>query len=170
MAKESKEVTRTEKGREVQPVSSARALSPFEEMDQLFERFFPRGWLQPFRREWPSWGELAMPFEGRLPRVDVIDRDEEVVVRAEIPGVDKKDLEVSVTENTVTIRGTTGTEEEEEKGDYYRREISRGAFSRTVMLPSEVNGEKAKAFFKEGTLELIFPKVEKSKRHKIKVE
>jgi HSP20 family protein len=170
MAEESKEVARSETGREVRPAASTRALSPFEEMDQLFERFFPRGWLQPLRREWPTWGEFAAPFEGRLPRVDVIDRDEEVVVRAEVPGVDKKNLEVSVTDNAVTIKGTTSTEEEKEEGDYYRREISRGTFSRTVMLPSEVNGEKAKSSFKEGTLELVFPKVEKSRRHKIKVE
>jgi len=170
MAEERKDVARAGAGGEVKPAAATRAPTPFEEMDQLFERFFPRGWLQPFRREWPSWGELAVPFEGRVPRVDVIDRDEEVVVRAEVPGVDKKDLDVSVTENTVTLKGTTSTEEEKEEGDYYRREISRGTFSRTVMLPSEVNGEKAKASFKAGTLELILPKEEKSRRHKIKVE
>lgn len=51
MPKESKEVARSETGREVQPVSASRALSPFEEMDRIFERFFPRGWLQPFRQE-----------------------------------------------------------------------------------------------------------------------
>ena len=168
--KRSKEVAHSEPRQEVRSGSVTHGLSPFEEMDQIFERFFPRGWLQPFRREWPMRNELMTPFEVQMPRVDVIDRDEEVVVRAEIPGVDKKDLDVSVTENTVTINGRRSAEEEEDTGDYYRREISRGAFSRTVMLPREVDGEKAKVSFKEGTLELILPKVEKSKRHKIKVE
>jgi HSP20 family protein len=113
---------------------------------------------------------LALPFEGRTLVVDVIDRDDEVVVRAEAPGVEKKDLEVSLTENSVTIQGKTSHEEREEKGNYFRCEISRGAFSRTVALPAEVEVEKAKATFKDGLLELIMPKVEKSKRRTIKLD
>jgi len=159
MAEDSKEVTRTERKGETQPPAPTRALSPFEEMDRLFERFFPPSWPTLFRWAWPDWGQLAMPFEGRMPNVDVIDRDEEGVVRAEAPGVDKENLDVSGTENTITIRGTSRTEEEE--GEYYRREMVRGAFSRTIMLPSEVKGEKATATFKEGTLELVFPNSEK---------
>ena len=116
--------------------------------------------------------EPALPFEGKLPRVDVIDRDEEVLVRAEVPGVNKKDLEISVSENTVTINGKTSHEEKEEKDNYYRCEVSRGAFTRTVVLPADVDADKAKTktTFTDGILELTLPKVTKSKRHTIKLE
>ena len=169
MAKEAQKTT----GKEVAArpeVIPARALSPFDEMDRLFESFFPRGWARPFRWERPSWGEMMAPLEGRQPRIDVLDQDERILVRAEVPGVDKKDLDISTTENTVTIRGTSHHEEKEEKGEYYRCEISRGEFSRTVALPGEIDGTKAKATFKDGVLELSLPKVAKSKRHAIKVE
>ncbi len=166
MAKEKKD----ESTQEMQKVQPARTLSPFEEMERLFEGYFPRGWLRPFHWERPSWAELAPPFEGKMPRVDIVDRDEDILVKAELPGVDKKDLDVSVTENTVTIKGTTSHEKKEEKGDYYRSEISRGAYSRTLTLPSDVEGDKAKASFKDGVLELILPKMKKAKRRTVKVE
>jgi HSP20 family protein len=166
MAKEEKK----ESKQELQKAEPRRALSPFEEMDRMFEDFFPRGWMRPFRWEWPSLGEMAKPFEGKMPKVDVIDRDDEVVVKAELPGVEKKDLDVSVTETSVTIKGTTSHEEKEEKGDYYRCEISRGAYARTVALPSYVDADKAKASFKDGVLELTLPKVEKSKRRSIEIK
>jgi len=104
-----------------------------------------------------------------MPRVDIVDRDDELVVKAESPGVDKKDLDISVTDNAVTIKGSTSHEEKEEKGDYYRCEISSGAYSRTLVLPSEVEADKAKANFKDGVLELTLPKLKKAKRHTIKV-
>lgn len=148
--------------------TAARAMSPFEEMDRFFETMMPRGWMRPFRWEWPHMPELAA-FD-KMPRVDVIDRDNEVLVRAEVPGIDKGNLEVSVTDNTVTIKGSSSHENKEEKGDYFRREISRGSFARTVALPSDVDGSKAKASFKDGVLEITAPKVEKSKRRSIKVE
>jgi len=166
MAKEEKK----ESKQELQKAEPRRALSPFEEMDRMFEDFFPRSWMRPFRWEWPSLGEMAKPFEGKMPKVDVIDRDDEVVVKAELPGVEKKDLDVSVTETSVTIKGTTSHEEKEEKGDYYRCEISRGAYARTVALPSYVDADKAKASFKDGVLELTLPKVEKSKRRSIEIK
>jgi HSP20 family protein len=166
MAKEEKK----ESKQELQKAEPKRALSPFEEMDRLFEDYFSRGWMRPFRWEWPSLGEMAKPFEGKMPKVDVIERDDEVIVKAELPGVDKKDLDVSVTENSVTIKGTTTHEAKEEKGDYYRCEISRGAYARTVALPSYVDADKAKASFKDGVLELKLPKVEKSKRHSIEIK
>jgi HSP20 family protein len=160
----------TGKGAEIEKATPSRAMSPFEEMDRFFEDMFPRRWLRGLRREWPAWGDLATPFEGKMPRVDVIDREDEILVRAEVPGVDKKDLEVSLTDNAVTIKGSTRHEEKEEKGDFYRSEISRGSFSRTVALPGEVDGDKAKASFKDGVVEIAMPKLEASKRRSIKVE
>jgi HSP20 family protein len=180
------ESTTPEKGQEIQVKKStgevqraepAYALTPFEEMNQLFSRMdqlaeslFPKGWLRPFRREWPAWGEMMAPLESQLPRIDIIDREEEIVVRAELPGVDKKDLDVSLSDNSVTIKGSTRREEKEEKGNYYRSETSQGSFVRTLMLPGEVQGDKAKAIFKDGMLEVTLPKTETSKRRSIKVE
>ncbi|NJN47965.1 MAG: Hsp20/alpha crystallin family protein [Candidatus Competibacteraceae bacterium] len=139
-------------------------------MEHLFEQFMSRRLFRPFHWEWPSWGQSTTLLENRLPRVDVIDRDDEIVVRAEMPGVDKKDLDLSLTDRTVTIKGSTYQEQKEEKGDYYRSEMSRGSFARTVTLPGEVDGAKAKAAFKDGVLELSLPKTETTKRRSIKVE
>jgi len=148
----------------------ARGLSPFEEIDRLFHSVMPRRWQRPYGWEWPALSEIHMPFEGRTPHVDVIDRDQEILVRAEVPGVDKDDLEVSMTDNTVTIKASTEFEQKDEKGDFYRHEISKGSFTRTVALPGDVNGTKAKAKFKNGILELTLPKLEKSKRTRIQVD
>lgn len=147
-----------------------QAVNPFEERDRMFDRLFHPGWLWPMRRGFPSWDELKTPFEGKLPRVDVIDRDAEIIVKAEVPGVRKEDIEVSVTDNTITIKGSTRREEKEEKGEYYRCEISRGAFARTVALPENVDSGKAKASFKDGVLELVMPKLQKTQRRRIAID
>lgn len=154
---------------EVQKAAPTRALSPFEEIDRMFDQYMRRNVMRPWRFEWPSFPEIAMP-DIKAPKVDVIDRENEVLIRAEVPGVEKKDLDISVGEDTVTIKGSTHHEEKEEKGDYYRCEISRGSFSRTVALPANVDGTNAKASFKDGVLELTIPKVEKAKRHSVKVD
>ena len=170
------ETRKSEGKKEVTPASRqeiqkvAHVVSPFDTMDRLFEGMFPSGWMQPWRRPWPSWSEMVAPPEPKIPRVDVIDRNEEIVIRAEAPGVEKKDLDVSVTDSTVVIKSATRHEEKEEKGDYYRCEISRGAFARSVPLPAEVDGARAKASFKDGMLELVLPKIAKSKRHSISLD
>jgi HSP20 family protein len=139
-------------------------------MERLVGRMLPRRWPHPFEWDQSLWGDLAARFEGKLPRVDVIDREDELVVRAELPGVAKNDLDVSMTDSSVTIKASTKQEEKEEKGDYYRCEITQGEFARTVTLPAAVDGAKAKAKFKNGLLELTLPKVEKSKRHSLEIE
>lgn len=156
--------------KELQKVTPVSAPSPFEEMDRMFENLLQRSWMRPFSFERPMWRESEMPFKGKVPSMDVIDQDENVLVRAEVPGVDKKDLDISVTENTVTLKGKTCHEEKEEKGDYYRCEISRGAFSRTVTLPHEVDADQAKAAFKDGMLELTLPKMKKTSRHTVQIK
>lgn len=163
MAEDKKDVA-VKKG-EIQK-APARVVSPFESIDRMFDDFFGRGWLRPFRREWPAFPE----FEMTMPKVDVVDRDDEVLVRAEVPAVHKEDVEISITGNMVTIKGESKHEEKEEKGDYYRCEISRGAFSRMVTLPADVDESRAKASLKDGVLELILPKLEKAKRRTIKVD
>lgn len=141
----------------------------FDELDRLFEDFLQRRWPRLAPLEWPAWGELPAPFEGRTPRVDIIDRDQEVVVRAELPGVKKEDLDVSVSDDAVTVSASTREERKEEKENYYRSEISSGSFSRTVGLPAEVDADKAKAKFDDGVLELTLPKTGGSKRRKVNV-
>ena len=152
---------------------SGRSLMPFEDMDRFFESVFDRpwrrGWPLHMPWEWPLWAEARGAFE-RTPKVDVIDRPNEVVVQAELPGVSKDDLEITLSDSDVTIRASTRREEKEEKENYYRCEISRGEFVRTVALPAEVDGDNVKASFKNGVLELTLPKVESSKRRKITVE
>lgn len=171
MLKEEKhEGKASEGGKSVEVVRPVRALSPFEDMDRWFDNFFPRGWMRPFRMDWPAWSEIAGSAEVRVPKVDVIDRDEEVIVRAEVPGVKKGDLSVSVSDNVVTIKGETKREEKKEKGDYYHCEISRGAFTRSVVLPHYVDSDRAKAVFENGVLELTLPKVEKAKRRTVKID
>jgi HSP20 family protein len=151
--------------------SGGRLMQPFDEIDQLFDRFmervYPRGWWLGPRWELP---ELPHPFAGKRPNVDVIDRDDEIVVRAELPGVDKKDLEVSMSENTLTIKATSSYEKEEKKEDYFRSEIAHGSFSRTIALPCEVDEARTSAKFSNGVLELAMPKLAKAKRHKITVK
>jgi HSP20 family protein len=169
MAKTTKKKTAASAPKSGEIQKSGRMMSPFEEIERYFDRVLPRGWMDPFHWERPRWPELGAAFEGRMPRVDVIDREDEIVIHAELPGVEKDDLDVSMTDNTVTIKGSTRREEKEEKGDYYRCEISRGAFARTVSLPGDVDAEKAAATFKDGILELALPKVKKSRRRSVPI-
>jgi len=170
MTTETKQDVTVRKGTEIQKAVPRRMVTPFEEMDRLFERIFPRGWLRPLAWESPLLSEFAEPFEMRMPRIDVVDGEENVVIRAEVPGVDKKDIEISVNDASVTIKGKVMREAKEEKGDYYRCEISSGDFTRTVALPCATDASKAHAQLKDGMLELTLPKVEKSKRHTVKID
>lgn len=144
-----------------------RIMRPFEEFERLFEELVSRPWLQPGQGR---LSELHLPFQGRMPRLDVIDRDSEVVVRAEVPGARKEDIEVSVNGNLFTIRGHVEREEEEEKGDYYRCETTRGSFARTVALPAEVDESGARAELKEGCLEVTLPKAERARKRSIQIQ
>jgi HSP20 family protein len=92
-----------------------------------------------------------------------------VLVRAEIPGIEKKDINISLTDNLLTIKGESKKEEKEEKGDYYRREISSSSFARSVTVPASVDVSKAVANLKDGVLEIKLPKAESSKRRNIMV-
>jgi len=136
-----------------------------EEMEQLAERMLPLSWMRPLHLERYFWA-------GGLPQVDVLDRETELIVRAALPGFSKDDIEVSATNETVTIRGQARKEAEEGKegGEYYRKEIRCEDFLRTVHLPSLVDDTKAKATFRDGMLELKLPKVESAKRHTLKIE
>jgi HSP20 family protein len=169
---EGKELTKAE-GRAPLASRPSRGLVSLDDMERMFDRmfedFWPKRWMRPFGFQGPGRGELAA-LEGRTPSVDIIDRDNEIIVKAELPGVDKKDLDVSMSDNAATIKATSYKEAQEEKGDYYRSEIAQGSYMRTVALPAEVDGAKCKATFKNGVLELVIPKLEPAQRHRINVE
>lgn len=128
-----------------------------KEMDRIFENFFGEK-LPVFKEEFEF-----------VPSVDVSETDNEVIVKATVPGVDKKDLNVTISENSISIKGEVKKEKEEKKKNYYRQEISYGAFSRVIPLPVEVKSEEAKANLKDGVLEIVVPKSEKAKVKEIKV-
>jgi HSP20 family protein len=165
MAEKKTNVTPSKGALEKAP-APAQIVGPFDDMERWFDDVFSRRWLRPWRWE----GRLPEAFSRSMPKVDVVDRPNEVVVRAEVPGVDKKDIEVSVSGNMLTIRGESRKEVKEEKGDYFRAELTRGSFSRTLALPAEVDDSKTKASMKDGMLELTLPKVEKAKRRSIKID
>lgn len=165
MAKESKVVGNISQPQSAMPT---RWISPFDDMEHLFDELLGAGMMRPGLLHRGLRPELQA-FEGRIPRVDVLDREGEFLVRAELPGVDKKDLDISLGENSLTIKASSSHEGKEESGDYYRREISRGSFARTVPLPGLVDSDKAKADFKDGILEITLPKLEQSKRRRIEV-
>ncbi len=142
-------------------------LSPFEEIDRLFDELLPMSMLRLGRS--PLTRSLVGA-QARMPNIDLLERDDELVLRAEVPGFRKEDLDISVDENSVTIRGAHADEQEEEGGDYYRREIAYGEFARSVTLPSAVEIDKVKAELKDGVLELVMPKQEAAKRRKVTIQ
>ncbi|MDI6890346.1 MAG: Hsp20/alpha crystallin family protein [Thermodesulfovibrionales bacterium] len=154
------------KSKELIRVEPTKALSPFEEMERWFEDFFRR----PFSLM-PSWfPRLRLPeIEEVSPSVDVFEEGDEVVVKAELPGMRKEDLDVKLTEDTITISGEKKKEEKVEKKDYYRLERSYGSFTRSFRLPAEVQTEKAAAKFKDGVLEIRILKTEEAKKKERKI-
>lgn len=164
----------------LQKTQASTTIKPVDEMEKMVERarniersmlgnFFQHHWLSPLRWEEPLFGDFADLFKHVGPKVDIVERDGEILVRAEVPGVTKDDLDISLTEDTVTLHGKTCHEEKAEKGDYRRMEISKGEFTRTLNLPAGVDGAKASATFKDGLLELTLPKLKKSVRHAVKI-
>jgi len=145
--------------------SSSAWRRPFEEMERMYESIFPQGWLSPSQWEMPSWARSPRPFFAhRMPALDMIDRDDEVIVNVEVPGVRKEDLSIAVTDSTLTIKGKTERHEEEKREDYYHRELSCGEFVRSMRLPVGIDSKKVEANLKDGMLEIHLPKLESAKR------
>jgi HSP20 family protein len=105
----------------------------------------------------------------RYPLVDMIDRDDVLFVRAELPGIKKDEIELTITEEGLTIAVDRELKDEEKTDRFYRCELAHGALERTVMFPVDVDVDKAKAELKEGVLEIRLPKAKKAKRHVLKV-
>lgn len=139
---------------------------PFEEvgtlrraMDRLFDDFFTT------RR--PSRELAAAEWE---PAVEMYETDNEVVVRAELPNVDPKSVDITVTNDAITLKGETRHEQEQKGRNYYRRELRYGAFARTLPLLTEVKSGEARATYKDGVLEVKIPKSERVKPTSVKVQ
>ncbi|WP_432741107.1 Hsp20/alpha crystallin family protein [Methylobacter sp. G7] len=159
-----KEIDTTKKSSELSPKTSLGGLASFDEFDHFFDDFLSRRWPRLL-----DWNVPTLP-EISIPKVDILDHDNEIEVQAALPGVKKEDLEVSINNQTITIRSSTKEEKKEGgKGKYFRREISHGEFQRTLSLPNNVDGDKAKASFKDGILKVTIPKIEKSKRKSIEI-
>jgi len=128
-------------------------------MDRLFEESFVRpraGWL----------GAIGL---GRLD-LDIYETKDDVVVKAAVPGVKPEDVDITVTGDTLTIKGETKEETETKKGNYYHKERHYGRFARSVSLPVAVRSDKAEARFKDGILTLTLPKAEEVKPRVIKIK
>lgn len=145
------------------PSPSTGGLFSFDEFDDFFDEFLTRRW--PRLLDWGAPGALERGF----PKVDILDCDTEIEVQAALPGVNKEDLEVSINNHSLTIRASI-KEEKKEEGKYFRREITRGEFQRTVTLPENVDSEHVKASFKDGLLKVKIPKTEKSNRKTIDIK
>lgn len=158
------------KEKESKAVASWRPFSELpqweREMDRMMEDFFGRRFL-------PRWPERWFRTEGlqlHAPAVDVFEEKDEIVVKAEIPGIEKDSIEVNLSDHVLTIKGEKKQEEEVKEENYYRSERSYGSFVRTLELPKDVQADKVKATFKNGVLEVRMPKTEQAKARAIKVK
>lgn len=138
---------------------------PFREMTSLrdaMDRLFEDSFVRPTRL-WP--GQLV----GEIP-IDMYQTANDVVVKASLPGVKPEEVDISITGDTLTIRGEHKEEHEAKQEDYFCKERRYGAFSRSVMLPVQVKTDKAEATFENGTLTLTLPKAEEVKPKQIKIK
>ena len=130
-----------------------------EAMDRLFEESVVR----------PRGGELAPRTAGAL-AVDMWETENDIVVKTAVPGVDPEDIAISITGDTLTIKGETKVEQQTEEENYVCREMRYGAFSRSLAVPMPVNADEAEAEFEDGMLTLRLPKAEEVKPKSIKIE
>ena len=136
-------------------------------MEEFFEDFPPRRWMEtfePFGLKWP----MGIDYE-RAFRLDIVDHDKELIVRAELPGVEKDDVDVTISGDRLIIEAEREFEEEDEKKDFYRHELGYGKLMRTLSLPVEVNPEGIHAELKEGILTVTLPKIRVAEKHTVKV-
>lgn len=146
-------------GGQLESSQGSRLPSPLAQMDRLFDEMFKR----PFFSLWSPRlsGEES---QNLYVPVDIFEDGESVVVKAEIPGLKKEDINVQLTPDSITISGEKTSERRVEESNFYRVECSSGSFSRTCSLPTEIMPDKARAVFKDGVLEVRIPKSEEAAR------
>jgi len=138
-----------------------RSLAFQSKADNLFNRFFENDF---FPVADPFWNESAFP------KLDICEGRKKITVKAEIPGVDKKDIHVAIDGRMLTIRGEKKQEETEKTDNYHRIERSYGSFNRSIHLPADVDEKKVNASFKKGVLQIELSKKKESQTKTIKVK
>lgn len=129
------------------------------EMDRLFDDFLHGFELAPWMGE-----RRPTMSRGYAPQIDVTESDTEVIVTAELPGMEEKDIDVSLAHGGLTLKGEKREEKESKERGYYRSERSYGSFARTIPLPCEVVEDKVSATFKKGVLTITLPKTPEARR------
>jgi HSP20 family protein len=152
------------KRKEEDPANIFNALQ--RQVNDIFDDF----WGDLGRVHLPSFRTSGRGLSVLSPRLDVSETEDAITVTAELPGVDKKDVDVSVDNDTLTIKGESKQEEEESKKNYYVSERSYGQFERVIPLPVDVNRDKVSAKFKNGVLTVDMPKSEKAKTERKKID
>lgn len=140
--------------------------NPLMSLQQDINRVFDNFW---HRFDRPFGGSNGLLSVG-TPSTDISDSDDEIEVSVELPGMDEKDIEVSLTRDVLTIRGEKKAEKEEKKKGYYLSERSYGSFYRSVPLPPGVDTDKAKAEFKKGLLTVTLPKTAEAQAQVKRIE
>lgn len=138
------------------------------EMDRMFRDFWkePRfsfGWPEGLRRR-------NEEFSIEVPAIEIYDEKDDIVVKAELPGLKREDIEINLAGDLLTIKGEKKKEEEVKEKDYYYSERSFGSFERSVEIPQKVLPDKVRASFKDGVLEVRLQKSEEAKKKEIKIK
>jgi len=118
----------------------------------------------------PMSGETEVSTRSWAPPVDIYETEDAIVLKAELPGIDPKDVEVRVEDNTLYLKGERNYEKEVNEQNYHRIERSYGSFARSFSLPNSISAEKVKAEYKDGLLTLTMPKREEAKPKTIKID
>jgi HSP20 family protein len=159
--------------KETKPVVRRRAEmepSRLSDVERMFEDWFEDFWAKPFPRLWrPRFARLRS-ISLEAPALDVYEQKDDLIVKAEIPGLTKDEIDITLEGNTLMIKGEKKKEEEVKEEDYYRCERTYGAFSRSIDLPVAVQTDKVNASFKNGVLEIRLPKTEEAKKNVVKVK
>ena len=142
-------------------------LTPFTDLETL-QREMNR--LFDFSLSRPGYNDTSLLGGQWAPLVDIYDSKDNLVVKADLPGLSKDDIEVSIQENILTISGEKKQELNVSEDEYLRTERFYGSFHRAITLPTEVDRAKVQANFKDGVLELILPKKEEAKPQQIKID
>ncbi len=151
---------------------SKNGLVGMDDFQKWFADPFPRFLGDPFR-EFGMRGGIIRELASRgfsIPRIDVQDNGDSFVIEADMPSVDKKDIELKISEDTLAIKAQKSREEEHSSNNFYSKERSSSGYYRIVKLPAEVNSDSAKALYKDGTLVISVKKARKTTTHKVKVE
>ncbi|MEJ2690344.1 MAG: Hsp20/alpha crystallin family protein [Deltaproteobacteria bacterium] len=141
-----------------------------QQVKRMFDDFY-RDFGMPARGWWePSWQLGKFRQQAQYPRMDFAETDKAITVTAELPGVRKDELQVTVNDDILTIKGEKRQEKEEEKGRFHRTECYYGSFQRSFPLPCEVDSQKIDASFNNGILTITLPKTKEARRKVIKIE